>query len=80
MKEPQEFSAWLFRLLLVCSALLLVAGCATNAGSGIQSSFAAKVVYLKGGARYKVGNNDWQTLRAGDVVKSGTLIQTTGQS
>jgi hypothetical protein len=41
---------------------------------------AAKVVRLQGGARYKVGNSDWQPLKLGDVVRAGTVIQTAAKS
>jgi hypothetical protein len=41
---------------------------------------AAKVVRLKGAARYSTGNNVWQPLKVGDVVKGGTIIQTAGKS
>jgi len=40
----------------------------------------AKVVRIKGGVRYKVGNNDWQPLKLGDVVKAGTVIQTAAKA
>ena len=42
--------------------------------------YAAKVVHMKGGARYKVGNNDWQPLKLGAVVRAGTVIQTAAKS
>jgi hypothetical protein len=48
------------------------------AQSADQSS--AKVVRLKGGARYKIGNNDWQPLKLGDVIRAGTVIQTAAKS
>jgi hypothetical protein len=40
----------------------------------------AKVVRLKGGVRYKIGNNDWQPLKLGDVLRSGAVIQTAANS
>jgi len=40
----------------------------------------AKVVRLTGGARYKVGAGEWQPLKLGDVVHSGTVIQTAAKS
>jgi hypothetical protein len=40
----------------------------------------AKVVRLKGGARYKMGNNEWRQLKLGDVVPAGTVIQTGDKS
>ena len=36
----------------------------------------AKVVRLKGSARYKVGTGPWQTLKTGDLLKQGTVIET----
>jgi hypothetical protein len=41
---------------------------------------AAKVVRLKGSARYSTGNNVWQPLKLGDIVKPGTVIQTAAKS
>ena len=40
----------------------------------------AKVVRIKGGVRYKVGNNEWLPLKGGDIVKPGTIIQTAADS
>jgi len=40
----------------------------------------AKVVRIKGAARYTTGNNVWQPLSVGAVVKPGSLIQTSSQS
>lgn len=37
---------------------------------------AAKVVRMKGAARFSTGNNNWQPLRVGDVLKPGTVVQT----
>ncbi|SRR5258707_10368864 len=36
----------------------------------------AKVVRIKGHARYTTGNNVWQPLSLGDVLKPGTVVQT----
>jgi hypothetical protein len=36
----------------------------------------AKVIRIKGAARYTTGNNVWLPLKAGAVVKPGTIIQT----
>jgi hypothetical protein len=41
-----------------------------------EQQVAAKVVRIKGIARYTTGNNIWQPLKAGMVVKAGTVIQT----
>jgi hypothetical protein len=44
------------------------------------SETVAKVIRIKGGVRYKVGNNEWLPLKGGDIVKPGTLIQTAADS
>ena len=36
----------------------------------------AKVVRIKGDARYKVGSGAWQTLKRGDELSAGTIIET----
>src|SRR5882757_10791850 len=36
----------------------------------------AKVVKMKGQARFSPGNGVWQPLKVGDVLKPGTIIQT----
>jgi hypothetical protein len=50
-------------------ALVLVSTAAAQDG-------AAKVVRTKGPARYTTGNNVWQPVRVGDVLRPGTVIQT----
>ncbi len=47
---------------------------AETAGQGKQGR--AKVIRMKGHARYTAGNNVWQPLKVGDVIKPGTVIQT----
>ena len=62
----------LLHSLLGCAiALSLVS---TAAAQGMDS--AAKAVRVKGPARYTTGNNVWQPLRPGDVLRAGTVIQT----
>jgi hypothetical protein len=80
MKEPQEVSAWLIRLLSISAALLLAAGCATEVPFGNDGVPSAKVVRLKGAARYKTGSMAWQGLKTGDSVKPGTIIETANKS
>jgi hypothetical protein len=41
---------------------------------------AAKVIRIKGAAQYKIGNGEWRSLKYGDVVRQGTVIQTAGNS
>ncbi len=60
---------------LVASGVAL-AMVSTLAAQTDQAS--AKVVRLKGSARYKIGSNTWQPLKRGDVFKAGALIETGG--
>ena len=80
MKELLKCSAWLIRGLLICTALLLVAGCATKVPVGHDGVPSAKVVRLKGDARYSTGGDVWQPLKVGNIVKPGTAIQTDDKS
>jgi len=61
--------------LAVCGlALAMVSPLAAQNRSG-----AAKVVRIKGSARYTTGNNVWQPLSVGAIVRPGTLIQTSSE-
>ncbi len=65
-----------FQRLAVC-----VLAIATVTSAAAQSSVpgAAKVVRIKGPARYTTGNNVWLPLKTGAMLKPGTLIQTSSQ-
>lgn len=58
---------------LVSSAIAL-ALVSTAVAQGVDG--AAKVVRVKGPARYTIGNNVWQPVGLGDVLRPGTVIQT----
>jgi hypothetical protein len=62
--------------LAVCGLGLAMATSlmAQNASQG-----TAKVVRISGAARYTTGNNVWQPLRTGTVIKAGTIIQTAAE-
>jgi len=63
----------LMNSLVGCAiALALVS---TAAAQGAMDG-AAKVVRVKGPARYTTGNNVWQPLHVGDQLRAGTVIQT----
>jgi hypothetical protein len=63
----------LINSLVGCAiALALIS---TAAAQGAMEG-AAKVIRVKGPARYTTGNNVWQPVRVGDVLRSGTVIQT----
>ena len=59
---------------LVVFGVALAAISTLAAESVIQVS--AKVVRIKGDARYKVGSGAWQTLKRGDELSAGTIIET----
>jgi hypothetical protein len=73
MKETRR----LLNSLIACGVALAMVStlAAQSADQG-----GAKVVRLKGGARCKIGNAEWQPLKLGDVVRAGTVIQTAGGS
>ena len=62
--------------LVVCGlALAMVTTVAAQ--TAVQS--AAKVVRIKGNARFTTGNNVWQPLRVGALLRAGTVIQTASE-
>jgi len=73
MKETRS----ILNSLVACGvALAMVSTLAAQSGD----QTAAKVVRLKGAVRYSTGNNVWQPLKLGDVVRPGTAIQTAADS
>jgi hypothetical protein len=73
MKETRK----LLNGVIACGvALAMVSTLAAQPADQIS----AKVVRVIGGARYKIGNNEWQPLKVGDVVRAGTVIQTAAKS
>ena len=57
--------------------LVLAMVTSVAAQTAVQS--AAKVVRIKGNARFSTGNNVWQPLRVGALLKAGTVIQTASE-
>jgi|ERR1035437_2038920 hypothetical protein len=81
MKESHGFSAWLIRQLLVCAALLVVAGCATKGPLGGEDPLPAKVVRLKGAARWSSDDGKtWREIKRGGKLPPGALVQTAAKS
>ncbi len=72
MKETRSI---LIKLAACGMALAMVSTVAAQ-----TANQAAKVVRIKGAARYKNGGTEWQKLKVGDLVKPGTLIQTADKS
>jgi hypothetical protein len=75
-KENMKRVKSLVQKLAVCGLALAMVSplAAQNMGQG-----SAKVVRIKGSARYTTGNNVWQPLSVGAVVKPGTVIQTSAE-
>ena len=63
---------------LVAGSLALVM--VTSACAESAKGRVARVVRLKGAARYSTGNNVWQQVKTGTLLKSGFLIQTAADS
>jgi hypothetical protein len=63
--------------LVACGLAVAMVVSASAAGTKERT---AKVVRLKGAARYSAGNNVWQPLKVGTVLTSGALIQTADKS
>jgi len=59
---------------LIMSAIAVAMASSLSAQTVYQSK--AKVVRIKGYARFTAGNNVWQPLKVGEVLKPGTTIQT----
>lgn len=73
MKQTNRIMNW-----LVACGLALVMTASLSAQTAAERS--GKVVRIKGAARYSTGNNVWQPLKIGQVLKAGTLIQTAADS
>lgn len=72
MKHTQSF----FQGLVACAIALAMISTAAAETPGQGKQGRAKVVRMKGQARYTTGNNVWQPLKVGDVIKPGAVIQT----
>ena len=64
------------RLLKVLIACVAVVAMVSSLAAQTDDQNIAKVIRIKGPVRYKIGNNDWQSLKLGDIVRPGTVIQT----
>jgi hypothetical protein len=80
MKETRSLTKEtrsLVNSLVACGvALAMVSTLAAQTMNQVE----AKVIRLKGDARYSTGNNVWQPLKVGDTIRPGTVIQTASNS
>ncbi len=60
-----------FRTLIACGLALALVSVAQAQSQGV-----AKVIRVKGSARYAVGGGSWEPLKANMIVKPGSVIQT----
>jgi hypothetical protein len=66
-----------FAQRMVASAVVLVMiGLMNQALAQGAAVLKAEVVKVKGSARYSSDNRTWQTLKKGEILRSGSLIQT----
>lgn len=75
MKRTQKLVSW----LVACAVSVAMAANAASA-SGENKEYAGKVVRIKGAARYSTGNNVWQPLKVGTILKSGSVVQSAADS
>lgn len=68
-----KYTRSLFSALVAASVAFAMVS--TVAAQAIKDG-AAKVVRIKGSARYSTGNNVWQPLSVGDVLRPGSVVQT----
>ncbi len=59
---------------LIASAIALAMISTLAAQTAVDGT--AKVIRVKGPARYTTGNNVWQSVKAGTVLRAGTIVQT----
>ncbi len=80
MKKLLRFSTGYAPLSCICAASLALTGCATKGRMESGASPSAKVVSMKGGARYVTGGKAWHMVKVGDTIKQGVVIQTADKS
>ena len=73
MKQTKMLVNW----LVACAVAFAMV---TNASAQSSKERSGKVVKIKGSARYSTGNNIWQPLAVGTVLKAGALVQTARDS
>ena len=61
-------------------ALAFLLATAITASAELQDLTKARVVRIKGSARFTAGTGSWQPLKVGDILTSGTVIQTAADS
>jgi hypothetical protein len=73
MKQTRTLATWFVACTMACAMI-------TTATAESVKDRTGKVVRIKGAARYSTGDNVWQPLKVGTVLKSGNVVQTAAGS
>ncbi len=73
MKQTRTLANWFIACAIACAMI-------TTATAESVKDRTGKVVRIKGAARYSTGNNVWQPLKVGTVLRSGNVVQTAAGS
>jgi hypothetical protein len=68
------------RTLLMGAVVVLTLEVGMNPALAESAPIVAKVIEVKGRARFSPDNRSWQSLKPGDVLNPGSLIQTAGKA
>src|SRR5436309_1899352 len=66
--------------LMAGAVAMVVIGLATQALAETSPQIVAKVIRVKGLARYSSDNKSWQTVKVGDILNPGSVIQTSDKA
>ncbi len=80
MKRLVAFAIRLIGPAFICAALLAAAGCASKGHVESAPTGFARVVVLKGGARYATGPRNGRLLKVGELIQPGVFVQTADHS
>ena len=80
MKQLKPFSLGVFCHYLGCVTCCVFAGCMTQSPFSDAGPPTAKVVRLKGAARYATGGTAGRVVKEGDKLHPGDALQTAGNS
>lgn len=69
-----------FQRLMAGAVAMVVIGLATQAMADTSSQVVAKVIRVKGLARFSTDNKTWQTVKLGDIINPGSVLQTSDKA
>src|SRR5579872_2015979 len=80
LKRPMKIMHPFVRSLAVGVVALTLTALATESFAASSTPLIARVIRLKGRARYSSDRSTWHTLKQGDLLMPGSLIQTAEKS